>query len=83
MARWTPHQLTNANRSARVSICHSLLLHPQRKDFLANLVTGDESWILYKNDTRTAYWLPREEEPPSQPKPETHGRKNFAVLLVG
>jgi histone-lysine N-methyltransferase SETMAR len=78
LARWTPHQLSTANRAARVSICQSLLFHPQRKEFLANLVTGDESWILYKNDTRAAYWTPREEEPPAQPKMDTHGRK---VLL--
>lgn len=78
LARWIPHRLTAANRAARVSICQSLLLRPQRKDFLASLVTGDESWILYQNDARTACWLPREEEPPAQPKPETHGRK---VLL--
>ena len=37
----------------------------------------DDSWILYKNEKRMAYWLPRE-DPPAQPKPETHGRK---VLL--
>lgn len=78
LARWTPHQLSSADRAVRVSVCQSLLLRPQRKDFLANLVTGDESWILYKNNTRTAYWLPRGEEPPAQPKPETHERK---VLL--
>ena len=78
LARWTPHELTAANRSARVPICQSLLLQPQRKDFLGSLVTGDESWILYKNEKRIAYWLPGEEEPPAQPKPESHGRK---VLL--
>jgi hypothetical protein len=55
LARWTPHQLTPANRAVRVSICQSLLLHPQRAKFLANLVTGDESWVLYKNATRAAY----------------------------
>lgn len=78
MAKWVPHQLTSANLAARVSICQSLFLRSQRKDFLANLVTGDESWILYKNDTRAAYWLPRGEEPPVQPKVDPHGRK---VLL--
>jgi histone-lysine N-methyltransferase SETMAR len=78
LARWTPYQLSAANLAARVSICQSLLFRPQRNDFLSNLVTGDESWVLYKNDTRTAYWLPRGEEPPTQPQPETHSRK---VLL--
>src|SRR5690349_19976236 len=64
--------------SARVSICRLLILRPQREEFLNNLVTGDESWLLYKNDKRTAVWIPREEEPPTQPKPNPHGKK---VLL--
>ena len=43
-------------------------------------MTVYESWIPHKNDrcTGIAYWLPREEEPPAQPKPEIHERK---VLL--
>ncbi|EYC28205.1 hypothetical protein Y032_0008g4 [Ancylostoma ceylanicum] len=75
MARWIPHELTDATRAARVSICQSLLLLPNRTDFLANVVTGDESWVRYHNDTRVAYWLPREEEPPAQPRPNPHARK--------
>lgn len=78
LTRWIPHQLSDANRAARVSICQSLLLQPERKEFLGSLVTGDESYILYENNKRKAYWLPREVEPPAQPKPETHGQK---VLL--
>jgi histone-lysine N-methyltransferase SETMAR len=78
LSRWTPHALTDANRAARVSICQSLLLRPHRAELLADLVTGDESWILYENDTHHAYWLPRGENPPAQPKPEYRNRK---VLL--
>lgn len=78
LSRWIPHQLSASNRAARVSICQSLLLRLEQENFLANLVTGDESWVLYKNVTRTAHWLPYGEEPPVQPRPETHGRK---VLL--
>jgi [histone H3]-lysine36 N-dimethyltransferase SETMAR len=78
LARWIPHVLTAANKATRVSICQSLLLRPRRAQFLANVVTGDESWLRYHSDTRLAYWLPREEEPPAQPKPDPHGRK---VLL--
>ena len=48
LGRWTRHELTPANRS----ICQSLLLQPQRKEFIESLVTEDESWILYKNDKR-------------------------------
>uniref|UniRef100_A0A8R1IC43 Histone-lysine N-methyltransferase SETMAR n=1 Tax=Caenorhabditis japonica TaxID=281687 RepID=A0A8R1IC43_CAEJA len=31
---------------ARVTACQSILLTPQRKEFLVDLVTGDESWDL-------------------------------------
>lgn len=75
LSRWIPHQLSASNRAARVSICQSLLLRFERENFLTNLVTGDESWVFYKNVTRAAYWLPPGEEPPVQPRPETHGPK--------
>jgi len=75
LARWIPHRLTDANRLCRMSICQSLLLRPHKREFLEDLVTGDESWILYENDTRHAVWLPRGEEPPTQPKPDTRSRK--------
>uniref|UniRef100_A0A8R1IQD9 Histone-lysine N-methyltransferase SETMAR n=1 Tax=Caenorhabditis japonica TaxID=281687 RepID=A0A8R1IQD9_CAEJA len=49
---------------ARVTACQSLLLTPQKKEFLADLVTGDESWILYYNNTQRAVWIPCGEERP-------------------
>uniref|UniRef100_A0A8R1HSS5 Transposase n=2 Tax=Caenorhabditis japonica TaxID=281687 RepID=A0A8R1HSS5_CAEJA len=44
LARWVPHALSPYKMQARVTACQSLLLNPQRKQFLADLVTGDESW---------------------------------------
>ena len=69
-----------------MSICQSLLLRPHRREFLEDLVTGDESWILYENDTRHAVWLPRGDELPTQPKPNTRSRKVMLCIwwdLVG
>uniref|UniRef100_A0A8R1I0Y3 Uncharacterized protein n=1 Tax=Caenorhabditis japonica TaxID=281687 RepID=A0A8R1I0Y3_CAEJA len=60
---------------ARVTACQFLLLTPQRKEFLADLVTGDESWKLYNNDTQRAVWIPPGEEPPVQPKANHHEKK--------
>uniref|UniRef100_A0A8R1HN85 Mariner Mos1 transposase n=1 Tax=Caenorhabditis japonica TaxID=281687 RepID=A0A8R1HN85_CAEJA len=60
---------------ARVTACQSLLLSPQKKEFLADLVTGDESWVLYNNDTHRAVWIPREEEPPVQPEANLYDKK--------
>uniref|UniRef100_A0A8R1EA92 Mariner Mos1 transposase n=1 Tax=Caenorhabditis japonica TaxID=281687 RepID=A0A8R1EA92_CAEJA len=60
---------------ARVTACQCLLLTPRRKEFLADLITGDESWVLYNNDTHRAVWIPRGEEPPVQPKANLHEKK--------
>jgi len=78
LARWIPHRLTDYNKQCRVTICQSLFLRPHRKEFLEDLVTGDESWVLYENVTRCAIWIPRGEEPPTMPKADLHSRK---VLL--
>ncbi|KHJ81033.1 hypothetical protein OESDEN_19285 [Oesophagostomum dentatum] len=50
---------------------------PNRKKILEDLVTGDESWILYDNSARHAVWLPRDAETPTQPKPDQHSRKHL------
>ena len=75
LSRWVPHQLTEGQRIVRTTICQSNLLRPNRKDFLQDLVTGDESWILYNNNTRHAVWIQRGEEPPTQPKADLHPTK--------
>lgn len=45
----TPHILhvwTDSMRFTWVAICPSLLPRPLRKEFLEDLITGDESWVL-------------------------------------
>uniref|UniRef100_A0A8R1IK53 Uncharacterized protein n=1 Tax=Caenorhabditis japonica TaxID=281687 RepID=A0A8R1IK53_CAEJA len=59
LARWVPHALSPYQMQGRVPAYQSLLLTQQRKEFLADLVTGDESWVLYNNDTQRAVWIPR------------------------
>lgn len=78
LAQWIPHALTDGQRMTRLSICQSLLLRSNRKDFLEDVVTGDESWILYDAAARRAFWLPRGAQPPIQSKPDLHPKK---VLL--
>ena len=81
LSRWTPHKLTDHDRGARVSICECLLLQPHRKDFLQSIITGDESWILYENNTRSAFWIPQGAEPPTQSKPNPHGQKRLLSVF--
>lgn len=40
-------------------ICLSLLHRPHGKNFLQKIITGDESWVLYVNNTRKREWLPK------------------------
>ncbi|VDL80482.1 unnamed protein product [Nippostrongylus brasiliensis] len=64
LSRWVPHALTESDRAVRVCIAESLLLRPHRKDLLESIVTVDESWVYYENDSRHAYWIPFGEQAP-------------------
>uniref|UniRef100_A0A8R1IFA5 HTH_48 domain-containing protein n=1 Tax=Caenorhabditis japonica TaxID=281687 RepID=A0A8R1IFA5_CAEJA len=68
LARWVPHALSPYQMQARVTACQSLILTPQRKEFLADLVTRAESWV------------PRGEKPCSQ-RPISM-RRNLASLAL-
>ncbi|EYB81541.1 hypothetical protein Y032_0380g343 [Ancylostoma ceylanicum] len=59
----------------RVSICQSLLFRPQRKEFLEDLITGDESWVVYDSNAHLAVWLSRGENQPKQAKSDLHSKK--------
>ncbi|GFY59035.1 histone-lysine N-methyltransferase SETMAR [Trichonephila inaurata madagascariensis] len=49
---WAPHELSNNSRVDRVRIFSELLQRNEQKPFLKNLVTGDESWLLFKKVKR-------------------------------
>lgn len=52
LAGWVPHELSDKNKADRVQIFTELLRRNQEAPFLENLVTGDESWLLFKNVQR-------------------------------
>ncbi|CAK9796216.1 Mariner Mos1 transposase [Anthophora quadrimaculata] len=49
LAGWVPHELNDNNKAERVRIFTDLLQRNERDPFLKDLVTGDESWLLFKN----------------------------------
>ncbi|EYB94619.1 hypothetical protein Y032_0169g216 [Ancylostoma ceylanicum] len=55
--------------------CQSLLLGPGRKDFLEDLIIGDESWVLNYSNAHRAMWLSPGEDPPTQAKSDLHPKK--------
>ena len=77
---WTPHELTEANKALRSTICNSLVIKQEKEPFLNRIVTGDEKWVLYENPKRKNQWLSPGQKPIPTPKPGLHPRK--ALLCV-
>jgi [histone H3]-lysine36 N-dimethyltransferase SETMAR len=75
LGTWVPHVLTDDHKASRITTCNSLLLHPHRKDFLNDIVTGDEKWVMYANHNRKRQWVDRDQQPEPYPKPDLHQKK--------
>ncbi len=75
VSTWVPHELRDSDKACRISIAESLLLRAHRNDFLKDIVTGDETWVLYINHTRQRQWLSRGKLPSEEPKPHMHEKK--------
>ena len=80
LGAWIPHQLTDPLRWQPVAICDSLLNRKTDLEWLKQIVTGDEKWVLYANHTRKRQWVPHDATPEPDPKPELHPKK---VMLFG
>ena len=48
LSGWVPHELIDNNKAECVRILTDLLQRNEQTPFLKNLVTGDESWLLFK-----------------------------------
>ena len=74
---WVPHELTDYNREQRIFICNSLLSRYPRKEFLEQIITGDEKWVTYVNVTRKGQWLGPGQKPEPTPKGDLHPKKQM------
>ena len=72
---WIPHELAPYQLQSRVDTCMDLITSHRNSQWLRNLVTGDEKWVLYVNRTRRRQWLSGGETGVATPKPEMHGRR--------
>jgi len=52
-----PHELSAEQLQARVDMCTTNLSSHRNLSWLANVVTADEKWVLYTNNTRKRQWL--------------------------
>ena len=72
---WIPHELSQDNIDRRIDTCHSLLSRSRRFDWLRNIITGDEKWVLYVNHTRKRQWVDSDKQPEPEPKTDLHPKK--------
>lgn len=70
-SRWIPHNLTNAQKKARVDWCKEMLKKYQcgASKVVYNICTGDESWIYaYEPETKqqSTVWVFQDEQNPTK-----------------
>lgn len=75
---WVPEQLTQRDKTERISICEALIKRNEIDPFLKRMVIGDEKWVTYDNTVRKRSWSKRDEAAQTATKPELTARK---VLL--
>ena len=80
---WVPHDLSQHQLSQRADICMNLLSLRRTFNWLDNLITGDEKWVLYINTTRKRQWLLANQQPVPTPKHELHPKKLMLSVWWG
>ncbi|KAL4478243.1 hypothetical protein ABPG72_016555 [Tetrahymena utriculariae] len=80
IGKWIPHQLSQNNKTQRLNISLQLTVRFQKKDFLWQIVTGDEKWIYFSNPYNQKQWLSPGENPSFIPKNTISTKK--AMLCV-
>jgi [histone H3]-lysine36 N-dimethyltransferase SETMAR len=72
---WVPHELAPHQLQHRVDACMELLTSHRTYEWLRDLVTGDEKWVIYVNHTRKRQWLGAGESGIATPKNDLHPKK--------
>jgi histone-lysine N-methyltransferase SETMAR len=74
---WLPHDLTESQKKKRVDICKELLSLHRTFNWLDKMITMDEKWVLYVNNTRKRQWLKPHQIAKSTPKVPLHPEKRM------
>jgi hypothetical protein len=69
---WIPHELPSNQLQTRVNACMELLTSHRNYEWLHNLITGDEKWVMYVNHTRKRQWLGVGQSGIATPKSDLH-----------
>ena len=79
MGVWVPHTITPKQQNNRLEICMNLVTKKLHFNWLDNLITGVEKWVMYVNITGKRQWAgPGERQIPT-PKPDLHPEKVMSV----
>jgi histone-lysine N-methyltransferase SETMAR len=80
---WIPHELSPRQLQLRVDACMELMTSHRNYQWLHNLITGDEKWVLYVNHTRKRQWLGAGQTGVATPKNELHPMKIMLSVWWG
>lgn len=80
---WIPHELSKFQLQYRVDTCMQLMTWHRTFEWLRNLVTGDEKWVLYVNHTRKRQWLGSDQKGIATPKNDLHPKKIMLSVWWG
>lgn len=75
LGQWVPHKLTDLHKQRRAEIATCLLSRRRSTNWLTDIVTGDEKWVLYVNIKRRRQWVDVGAMPPATPKAGLHPKK--------
>ena len=67
---WVPHELEPQQLQARVDAFMEHLTFKRTHQWLRDLITADEKWVLYANYTRKRQWLGAGEVGVPTPRPD-------------
>ena len=80
---WIPHELSSHQLQQRVDACMDLITSHRNYQWLSNLITGDEKWVLYINYTRGRQWLSAGQTGVATPKTDPHPKKLMLSVWWG
>jgi histone-lysine N-methyltransferase SETMAR len=80
---WIPHELSAHQLQYRLDVCMDLMTSHRNYEWLGNLITGDEKWVLYINYTRKRQWLSAGQTGTVTPKGDLHPKKVMLCVWWG
>ena len=80
---WILHELSAHQLQYRLDSCMDLLTCHRNYEWLRNLITGDEKWVLYVNHTRNCQWFSVGQTATVTPKHDLHPKKVMLSVWWG